>query len=492
MEYYAIIVAIEEYHDSKKIGKVDFALNDALGVKSALVKLGYKKDNIELLTNSHATRTTILEVIKKISKYADKDDIILFYYAGHGFNSDGKNLISCVDTNLSSLDDTCISLQDILGLFNDSDSTRIMLFLDCCHSGLEFGHALRSPISTFSSDDLKYKYSDTEYLTGFAACKGDEKSRPDHENKHGVWSWFLIKALSGEAEKIYNKGLLLSDNLQKYLKEETYYRVKLITSEKKTQTPIQFGKNTDKFIVADISKILDDKIIKKAANSIKFEKITLLKEEEGFVSSLPGFIRGKHHSPKEISTYHDKWIREIAKELIEEEINEVGKKLRETLRLKIKEILEVNVEDGLGTIVTTSFDYTVEISQSEDEAGCFMLTRSLQNFKNTEIINSENFNKVFADFFDEISFYTMQEIDVVKIIEKIEELDKEDRISVSYDYADTSKCTIKIPTLSQSLYVNEHSVIIKFEKSKSPLELSKCLQKCYQILASSEMNYLLE
>lgn len=81
---HAIIVAIEDYHDSKKLSKVSFALNDAHGIRDALLKLGYKEENIELLTNNHATRTTILGKVKAISKYAQKGETILFYYSGHG------------------------------------------------------------------------------------------------------------------------------------------------------------------------------------------------------------------------------------------------------------------------------------------------------------------------------------------------------------------------------------------------------------------------
>ncbi len=489
---YAVIVAIEEYHDKHNLGKVQFALNDANGIKSAIEKLGYEKDNIKFLTNNLATRTTTFEVIKKISNYAQKGESILFYYAGHGFYSDGKNLISCVDTSLSSLQDTCISIQDILGIFNKSKSSQIMLFLDCCHSGLEFDTDLRSPISMFSTDELKYEYSDSEFLIGFASCKGEEKSRPDSEHNQGAWSYFLIKALSGEAGNIYKKGLLFSDDLQNYLKKETLNRVRLITTRKRNQTPIQFGKNTDKFIVADVSEILSQKIIKKASNSIKFEKITLLKEEEGYVNSLPGFIKGRHKTPNEISDYHDNWIKSIAQKLLQEEINEVGKGLLQTLKLKRKQILSTTVEQGIGEIVTTDFDYIVEINQSEDNAGTYVLTRSLENFKNSEIIYSDKFNEVFDEYFDEIKLSTTQKIDIERLIDKIEDIDDKDIISVSYNCSDTSKCTITIPTISQRLTVSENSVLIKSQENESPAQLISDFKECYKQLASNSIQYLLE
>jgi uncharacterized caspase-like protein len=201
---HAIIVAIEDYHENKKLPKVSFAINDANGIKEALLKIGYKEENIELLTNNYATKTSILEKVKTISKYAQKGESIVFYYSGHGLYIDGKNLLTCVDTQMSSAADTCVSVQDILGVLNKSASKKIILFLDCCHSGLEFDTSVKSPVSNFSTDDLNYQYSKVEFLTGFAACKGDEKSRSDTSYSHGVWSYYLIQALSGEVGKIYD------------------------------------------------------------------------------------------------------------------------------------------------------------------------------------------------------------------------------------------------------------------------------------------------
>ncbi len=75
---YAIIVAIEDYHDKKKLHKVSFAINDGNGIRDSLLKLGYKDENIEFLSNNYATKTAILERIKAISKYAREDEAYSF------------------------------------------------------------------------------------------------------------------------------------------------------------------------------------------------------------------------------------------------------------------------------------------------------------------------------------------------------------------------------------------------------------------------------
>ena len=57
------------------------------------------------------------------------------------------------------------------------------------------------------------------------------------------------------------------------------------------------------------------------------------------------------------------------------------------LKFKRKQILNTTVDEGIGEIVTTEFDYLVAISQSEDDPEVYILTRSLENFKNSQIFD---------------------------------------------------------------------------------------------------------
>ncbi|NPD47296.1 caspase family protein [Lentimicrobium sp. S6] len=106
--YIGIIIAVENYHDSKKMGKVKHAIDDANAFLNTLVELGCDRDNFEYLPDNLATKTTIEKKVKEISSYANKSDIIILYYAGHGFYYNGKNLISSIDTFLDTLDETAI------------------------------------------------------------------------------------------------------------------------------------------------------------------------------------------------------------------------------------------------------------------------------------------------------------------------------------------------------------------------------------------------
>lgn len=489
--YLALIVAVENYHDKKHLPEVSYALNDAVAFRDTLIKLGCKNDNIEYLTDHLATKTSISEKLKNLSQYATPTDTIIIYYAGHGFYHSGKNLISCVDTLLSSLTSTTISLDAILSPLEKSKSKKIIVFLDCCHSGIEFSETERSPVTDFNIDDLKYEYKDSEHLIVFASCKSEEKSQADSEREHGVWSYYLIQALNGKADNIYDGPLLFSHKLQKYLAEKTSHRVKMITTDKKNQTPIKYGKESlDKFIVADLTKIFELKKIKTKTETIKFERATILSIENDWVKLLPGF-KPNHKLPKEIDDYHDNWIKSISKELIEDELNEMANIFRQKLGYKRKDILDPKVESGFGQLVTLDFDYSIYITQSETRADKYTITRSIENFKNGDILKDSTFNEIFNDTFDRLELRMNKKLDVSSVIDKIEEIDDEELINVEYERTDTSTCQVFIKDLTGHIVISEHSFTLKMDRKSSPQSMVLHCQRVYKEIESIGIQKLL-
>ncbi|AZA83746.1 hypothetical protein C1637_14105 [Chryseobacterium lactis] len=489
--YIGLVISVENYHDSKNLRKVKFASNDAIAFIENLGNLGSDKSKLQYLPDNIATKTTIEERIKDISKNATSSDIIIFYYAGHGFYYNGKNLISCVDTSLSSLETTTIEINSIIAALDKSKSNKVIAFLDCCHSGIEFSEIERSPVSGFSTDELKYEYNNAEHLTVFASCKSDEKSQADTERQHGVWSYYLLEALSGNAKGIYDGAILFSDKLQKYLGENTFQRVKMITADKKNQTPVKFGKETtDKFIVADLSKIFEEREIKKSTEGIRFETATILTSEDGWVRNLPGF-KSSHKLPKEISSHHDNWIKSISKELIEEELNQISNELRQKLKYKRKDIYEPIIDGGSGQLSTVDFDYIVTINQSKKKADTYVLTKSIENFKNGAILNNPEFNQIFKDSFDELELWLNKKLDIESIIDKIEEIDNEDTISVDYERTNTNSCRIKVNGFSGEIILTGQTFKILMHHKNSPQNLVLSCQNAYQKLGHQGVQKML-
>jgi len=490
--YRGIIIAVENYHDSKKMGKVKHAIDDAEAFLNSLVDLGCDRDNFEYLLDNLATKTTIEKKVKEISNYATEGDTIIFYYAGHGFYYNGKNLISSIDTYLDNLGETAIELNSILASFDNSNSKRTIAFLDCCHSGLKFSDEDRSPVTDFSSDELKYEYSNVEHLTVFASCKSDEKSQVDIERKHGVWSYYLLQALQGQAKDIYESNFLFSDKLQKYLFDNTFHRVKKITTDKKNQSPVKYGKeSSDRFIVADLTMIFQRKEITKSSESISFESAIILNTEEDWVRNLPGFDKSKHKPPKSIDNYHESWIKKISTDLIKEELNKIAKQLKTRLKYKRKDIDDIKIEDGIGRLVTVDFDFVIEITQSQEKADTYVIKRSIENFRNSDVLNNEDFNKIFDKYFNELKFSLSRKINIESIIDMIEEIDNEELINVEYDSSDTSICYINVSGYSCYIELSERTFKIINKKKVTPKELILSCQEAYKLIGTQGLPKML-
>lgn len=469
-DYIGLVISVENYHDSENISKVLYATNDATTFINSFLNLGCAESKFIHLSDNFATKTSILEKVKDISRNALQHETIIFYFAGHGFFSNSKNLISSVDTTLASIDRTTIEIQTILSELDKSKSKRVIAFLDCCHSGIEFSKDERNPISDFKIDDLKYEYNDAEHLSVFASCKSDEKSQCDSEREHGVWSYYLIQALNGNA-KIHENGILFSDKLQKYLGEETQQRVRLITKSKKNQTPIKYGKETkDRFIIADLNSLLKKLEIEHKTDGIKFEEATIQAYEEDWVRNLPGF-ESNHKPPKKIDNYHESYIKKISSQLIEDELNLIADSLKKNLNYKRKNIQEPIVEDGSGQLSTIDFDYIISITQSSSKADKFIIKRSIENFRNTDILNNVSFNTMFKSSFNELEFKLNKKLNVENIIDKIEEIDNEDLISVEYKSTDTSRCNINIKDFNGQIILSEYLFCIQMNNRTSPQNL---------------------
>lgn len=108
-----------------------------------------------------------------------------------------------------------------LNSFRSSGAKSCVAFIDACAEGVstnQRGIEFRGIDMNSASlgDESKYRYA------LYFACSPKEKSMSSDELQHGVWTWFLIKALKGD-EAAYGQGKYIStDSLGVYLKHSVY------------------------------------------------------------------------------------------------------------------------------------------------------------------------------------------------------------------------------------------------------------------------------
>lgn len=494
---YAIIIAVENYNESKDFPKVDYASDDFYGFKSALLGIGVHEDNILPLDNQKATKSAILSKVKKFVSRATEYDRIIFYFAGHGFYEDKKNLIAPVDAIMTDKSSTCIPIIDLINICRDSRCNKTILFLDSCHSGFLSNDKVRSGISSFQSEELIHEYRDEEFCIGFASCKSGEESISHVKLKNGVWTHFLIKALSGDGGNIYEEGLLFSDKLQKYLKRETVEFVKQNTKTKRDQTPIKFGSESDRFIVADLTYIFEErkrerleKEMEEESESISFEDISMLEEEEGYVKSLPGFVKGRHSIPVSVNSSANRFIKDIGQKIIDDEITEISKEITKHLKYGLRG-LKASKDSGVGSIETPDFDYSIEIFQSDEDPGEYIIRRKIDYIKNPKIIENEIFNRTFTGAFNTLKVDFPTDIDLEELITKIEDMRNED-INIDYDPSTLEYLSIEIKGNPYEIIFTNDSFSVITSSKKNPKELTEAFKETQKSLSNNNLQMLNE
>jgi hypothetical protein len=491
---YALIVTVENYNQSASFKKVLFATKDGEDLQNTLFQTTpfHESAFVTVLKDKDATNKAILAELNSICKSAAKDDRIIFFFSGHGTYIDDENYIIPADAYTVNLKSHCISISTILGYLKKSDCKRNILLLDCCHSGFEPGETIRGVDNSFLADELKYTYRNEEYCCGFASSKSHEKSVSNEKLQNGVWTSFLLKALRGDGGKIYDGGILFSDKLQGYLNKNVSEFVKLNTIDKKNQTPIMFGNLTDRFIIADLNNVFEE--IKKSAmvSDISFTKVTIFSDEEGEVKSLPEFQKGYHKVPTSMYSGADSFIKNVGAKLVASEIEDIADLVRKKLKYKRTEI-EVHSENGSGAIVTPDFTYSMEIMQSDEDAGEYRLLRKLEGFSNSSIILETEFNSIFSNHFDNLEFSLPKKVKIEELIDTIEAIDDDEpTIKVHYNPAELSSCTISLIDLDYEIKVTSHSFSITSNVQTSPVNLITAYKQTYKALLSRPELKLIE
>lgn len=144
-----------------------------------------KKDNgsidYVLLLDSLATKDRIVRAMNKVYRQADEDDIVVFFFSGHGYNGG-----FCAY-------DGDVEYSDIRKVMSKSKSKNKMIFADACRSG-----GLRGERYTTSlSNDSTEKKANVMLLL---SSRTNENSIERTDMKNGFFTEYLKKGLGGNAD----------------------------------------------------------------------------------------------------------------------------------------------------------------------------------------------------------------------------------------------------------------------------------------------------
>ena len=231
---WAVVVGVSDYQDSR-IPSLRYAAADAKSFYNWLISPeggSQPPARVKLLINEKATGRNVKEALFVWLKQAIEEDMVVIFFAGHGSPESPdfpENLFLLpYDAQYDSVATTGFPMWDIeTALKRFIKAKKVVVIADACHAG-GVGEAFQIARRANRAIELNPISSGLQNLSqvgdGVAVITASDDKQLSQESKdwgggHGVFTYFLLKGLEGEADYNRDKTVTLGE-LIPYLSEQ--------------------------------------------------------------------------------------------------------------------------------------------------------------------------------------------------------------------------------------------------------------------------------
>ncbi|MBD2775793.1 caspase family protein [Iningainema tapete] len=283
-----VLVGVNQYQD-ERLPDLRYSAVDCQGLAEALVDATaqFAQKEIKIYHDFAPQSPNLKNVrasIKQITTSAQPKDTILFYFSGHGIVEPytQQAFLCLAETQTANLFDTGLALQELLQLLGNCPAQNQLVWLDACHSGgMTFRKETVEPALSPTPQLLAVLQQRAAKSKGFYAllsCDTDQQSWEFPELGHGVFTYYLMRGLRGEAAD--SQGVISADGLYKYVYHQTLQYVdksnqqlRLINQQKisKGERELfrEYSLQTPKRIVEGVGELIIGKKLDKAAQRVR-------------------------------------------------------------------------------------------------------------------------------------------------------------------------------------------------------------------------------
>jgi len=275
------LVGVNQYQDEHLLS-LRYPALDCQGFAEALAKATQGFPNKEVIVHhDFAAQAPKLETVRaSLEQFISQtklQDTILFYFSGHGvLEPNTQQPILCLaDTQKDNLLTTGLELQELLQMLGSSSAHQQLICLDACHSGgmrprgarsaIEGqGNTLLNPTSQLLQV-LRQRAAQSKGFCALLSCDQGQQSWEFPDLGHGVFTYYLMRGLLGEAAD--SKGVIEADGLYKYVYhqtlqyiEKTNQQLRLINQQKRSRGETllhpEYPLQTPKRIVEGVGELI--------------------------------------------------------------------------------------------------------------------------------------------------------------------------------------------------------------------------------------------
>jgi uncharacterized caspase-like protein len=211
-------------------------------MKSYLIKyLGVPEENIITMINDIATKGEIELIIKdKLKGLVKEGDTLYFYYTGHGIPAEETPYLLPYDGDPESPKITAYPIEELYKDLDQLPAKEVYVFLDTCFSG-RAGREEKENIILAGARPGILKVKDPLLLSKkiivFAAAKSNQISNYYKQEGYGLFTYYLLKGLIGEADRNNDRKVQIKELLQ-YVEDEVGAASRRLFGLSRQQNPV--------------------------------------------------------------------------------------------------------------------------------------------------------------------------------------------------------------------------------------------------------------
>ncbi|MGH7679335.1 MAG: caspase family protein, partial [Gemmatimonadaceae bacterium] len=209
----ALLIGVGDY-DNNGLPALETPPNDIKGLAKLFKDADRCRfDEVDVLPNPRSQE--FRERAERLFSNAGRDDLVVFYFSGHGRLHSNGSLLLCA-TNSSDLSSTTLPLKELNGFIEQQPIAQVVIILDCCFSGAA-GASLKGDVKSV-------------LMTGFGTGQGKyiiassaaiQVSRAQPGEKYSLFTKWLIEGLQTGAPDINEDRAITVEELFLWAKERT-------------------------------------------------------------------------------------------------------------------------------------------------------------------------------------------------------------------------------------------------------------------------------
>lgn len=141
---HALVIGVSEY---ERVPTLKYADKDAQDVAEALRLVGFEDENLTVLhggdPDAQPHRSAVFHHLARIKSLTlEPDDVVLFYFSGHGMMSDDVDYLLPIEASDLALEDTAVSVDDVVRRLHQTGSRQVVMFIDACRNEMPTGKGI--------------------------------------------------------------------------------------------------------------------------------------------------------------------------------------------------------------------------------------------------------------------------------------------------------------------------------------------------------------